>query len=66
MRISMQNIQNEYYEQLKNKKENVMVILKNGFRVSGQILSIDRFTILLVVNGKQQLIYKTAISTITT
>ncbi|EEM01696.1 RNA chaperone Hfq [Bacillus pseudomycoides] len=62
----MQNIQNEYYEQLKNKKENVMVILKNGFRVSGQILSIDRFTILLVVNGKQQLIYKTAISTITT
>ncbi|PGE92331.1 RNA chaperone Hfq [Bacillus pseudomycoides] len=62
----MQNIQNEYYEQLKNKKENVMVILKNGFRVSGQILNIDRFTILLVVNGKQQLIYKTAISTITT
>lgn len=62
----MQNIQNEYYEQLKNKKENVMVILKNGFRVSGQILGIDRFTILLMVNGKQQLIYKTAISTITT
>lgn len=62
----MQNIQNKYYEQLKNKKENVMVILKNGFRVSGQILSIDRFTILLMVNGKQQVIYKTAISTITT
>ncbi|MBC6971524.1 RNA chaperone Hfq [Bacillus sp. Xin] len=62
----MQNIQNEYYEQLKNKKENVMVILKNGFRVPGQILGIDRFTILLMVNGKQQLIYKTAISTITT
>ncbi|WIY58949.1 RNA chaperone Hfq [Bacillus arachidis] len=62
----MQNIQNEYYEQLKNKKENVIIILKNGFRFSGQILGIDRFTILLMVNGKQQLIYKTAISTITT
>ncbi|MED4654909.1 RNA chaperone Hfq [Bacillus pseudomycoides] len=49
----MQNIQNKYYEQLKTKKENVVVILKNGFRVSGQILSIDRFTILLMVNGKQ-------------
>ncbi|WP_026591145.1 RNA chaperone Hfq [Bacillus sp. UNC437CL72CviS29] len=62
----MQNIQNGYYEQLKNKKEKVLVIFKNGFRVSGQILGIDRFTILLMVNGKQQLIYKTAISTITT
>ncbi|MDA2164263.1 RNA chaperone Hfq [Bacillus cereus group sp. Bc252] len=61
----MQNSQNEHYEQLKNKKESVMVILKNGFRISGQIIGIDRFTVLLMVNGKQQLIYKNAISTLT-
>ncbi|WP_459500196.1 RNA chaperone Hfq [Bacillus sp. C1] len=62
----MQNTQDMYYEQLHKEKGNAMVILKNGVRVSGQILGIDRFTVLLMVNGKQQLIYKTAISTITT
>ncbi|MBJ8055885.1 RNA chaperone Hfq [Bacillus cereus] len=62
----MQNSQDEYYEQLRQQKENVVVILKNGFRISGQVIGIDRFTVLFMVNGKQQLIYKNAISTITT
>ncbi|MDI6534726.1 RNA chaperone Hfq [Bacillus mycoides] len=62
----MQNLQDEYYEQLRQQKENVVVILKNGFRISGQVIGIDRFTVLFMVNDKQQLIYKNAISTITT
>ncbi|KFN04716.1 RNA chaperone Hfq [Bacillus clarus] len=66
MRITRQNSQDEYYEQLKQKKENVIIIFKNGFRISGQVIGIDRFTVLLMVNGKQQLIYKNAISTLTT
>lgn len=66
MRITMQNLQDEYYEQLRQQKENVVVILKNGFRISGQVIGIDRFTVLFMVNDKQQLIYKNAISTITT
>lgn len=30
----------------------------------GEIAGVDKFTVLILVNGKQQLIYKQAISTI--
>ncbi|MBO1583180.1 RNA chaperone Hfq [Bacillus sp. XF8] len=41
------------------------VFLKSGVRVTGQILAIDKFTILMTVHGKQQLGYKQVVSTIT-
>ncbi|MGG5737346.1 RNA chaperone Hfq [Bacillus cereus group sp. IBL03679] len=60
----MFNLQEEMYEQLKKKKGEVTLFLKNGVPVRGQILTTDKFTVLMMVNGKQQLIYKQVISTI--
>lgn len=40
------------------------VITINGYHIDGLILGHDRYTILMVVDGKQQLVYKSAVSTI--
>ncbi|BAR87043.1 RNA chaperone Hfq [Bacillus cereus] len=60
----MRDFQEENYEQLKREKKNITLVLKSGVRIPGQIVRLDRFTVLMIVNGKQQLIYKQAISTI--
>jgi host factor-I protein len=61
----MFNLQEDMYEQLKEKKKGaVTVFLKNGVPVRGKILATDKFTVLMIVHGKQQLVYKQAISTI--
>ncbi|EOO25515.1 RNA chaperone Hfq [Bacillus cereus BAG1X2-3] len=60
----MRDLQEENYEQLKREKKNITLVLKSGVRIPGQIVGLDRFTVLMIVNGKQQLIYKQAISTI--
>lgn len=60
----MRDFQEENYEQLKREKKKITLVLKSGVRIPGQIVGLDRFTVLMIVNGKQQLIYKQAISTI--
>ncbi|MED3202234.1 RNA chaperone Hfq [Bacillus toyonensis] len=60
----MFNLQEDIYEQLKEKKGEVTVFLKNGVPVRGQILAMDKFTVFIMAHGKQQLVYKQAISTI--
>ncbi|WP_243526927.1 RNA chaperone Hfq [Bacillus pseudomycoides] len=62
----MFNLQEDMYEQLKGKKEEVTLFLKSGVPIRGQIFVTDKFTVLMMVHGKQQLIYKQAISTIAT
>ncbi|EEM56468.1 MULTISPECIES: RNA chaperone Hfq [Bacillus cereus group] len=60
----MYNLQEDMFEQLKEKKGDVTVFLKNGVPVREQILATDKFTVLMIVHGKRQLFYKQAISTI--
>ncbi|PEF72428.1 RNA chaperone Hfq [Bacillus pseudomycoides] len=62
----MFNLQEGMYEQLKGKKEEVTLFLKSGVPIRGQILATDRFIVLMMVGGKQHLVYKQAISTIAT
>ncbi|MEN1938284.1 RNA chaperone Hfq [Paenibacillus sp. 102] len=62
----MRNFQEDMFEQLKEKKEQVTVFLKSGVPIRGEILAIDKFTVLMMAHGKQQLVYKQAISTIAT
>ncbi|MGW8449474.1 RNA chaperone Hfq, partial [Bacillus wiedmannii] len=52
------------YKQIKEEKGIVTIFLKSGVRIVGEIVAIDKFTVLMLVDGKQQLIYKQAISTI--
>ncbi|MED3088500.1 RNA chaperone Hfq [Bacillus toyonensis] len=60
----MINIQDELYQQAIEAENEVMIILMNGFRIPGKIIAVDKFTILIKNNDKQQLIYKQAISTV--
>ncbi|OAK02342.1 RNA-binding protein Hfq [Bacillus wiedmannii] len=60
----MEHLQEELYKQIKEEKGIVTIFLKSGVRIVGEIVEIDKFTVLMLVDGKQQLIYKQAISTI--
>ncbi len=40
------------------------VFLVNGFQIKGLVRGFDNFTVVVESDGKQQLIYKSAISTI--
>ncbi|SME18839.1 RNA-binding protein Hfq [Bacillus cereus] len=60
----LEHLQDELYQQIKEEKGIVTIFLKSGVRIVGEIVAIDKFTVLMLVDGKQQLIYKQAISTI--
>lgn len=57
------NIQDHYLNVLRKERIAVTVFLTNGFQLRGNIKAFDNFTVLLETDGKEQLIYKHAIST---
>jgi host factor-I protein len=57
------NIQDQFLNQLRKDGTYVTVFLLNGFQLRGLVKGFDNFTVLLETEGKQQLIYKHAIST---
>jgi host factor-I protein len=57
------NIQDQFLNQLRKDGTNVTVFLLNGFQIRGLIKGFDNFTVLFESEGKQQLVYKHAIST---
>lgn len=57
------NIQDNYLNQLRKERMQVTVFLLNGFQLRGVVKAFDNFTVLLETEGKQQLIFKHAIST---
>ncbi len=58
------NLQNVFLNTSRREKIEVTVFLVNGFQIKGKVLSFDGFTVLIDSMGKQNLIYKHAISTI--
>ena len=59
-----QNLQDTFLNQARKEKLVVTMFLMNGFQLRGIIRGFDGFTVVLDSDGKQQLIYKHAISTI--
>ncbi|MFM9280232.1 RNA chaperone Hfq [Paenibacillus jiagnxiensis] len=59
------NIQDTFLNQLRKESIPVTVYLVNGFQVRGTIKAFDNFTIVIDSDGRQQMIYKHAISTFT-
>ncbi|MFP3488773.1 RNA chaperone Hfq, partial [Staphylococcus sp. SIMBA_130] len=53
----------QYLNQLRKNHISVTVILTNGFQLRGIVKAFDNFTVLVETDGKQQLIFKHAIST---
>ncbi len=60
----IQNLQDTFLNQARREKLNVTMFLMNGFQLKGVVKGFDGFTVVLDTEGKQQLIYKHAISTI--
>ena len=54
----LEHLQDELYKQIKEEKGIVTIFLKSGVRIVGEVVAIDKFTVLMLVDGKQQLIYK--------
>ena len=59
-----QNLQDLFLNQARKEKTAVTMFLMNGFQLRGVIRGFDGFTVILDSEGKQQLIYKHAISTV--
>lgn len=57
-------LQDSFLNRARAERTPVTVFLMNGFQFRGVIRAFDSFTVLVDSDGKQQLIYKHAISTI--
>lgn len=57
-------LQDQFLNALRMQRVPVTLFLVNGFQQRGVVSSFDGFTLLLLSEGKQYLIYKHAISTI--
>ena len=59
------NLQDSFLNQVRKENVAVTVHLVNGFQIKGNVRGFDNFTVIIDSMGKQQMIYKHAISTIT-
>lgn len=58
------DLQDLYLSRARRAQEPVTMFLMNGFQMRGRITGFDPFVVVLDSDGKQQVIYKHAISTI--
>ena len=58
------NLQDVFLNQVRKEHIPVTVYPTNGFQLKGTVKGFDNFTVVLDSEGRQQLIYKHAISTI--
>ena len=59
------NLQDTFLNQVRKENVGVTIHLVNGFQLKGNVRGFDNFTVILESSGKQQMVYKHAISTIT-
>ena len=57
-------LQDQFLYTVKKEKTSVLIYLTNGFQLKGYVSGFDNFIVILEAEGKQQMIYKHAISTI--
>ncbi len=60
----LNNLQEAILQEVRRDKIPVTLFLMNGFQLRGTITGYDNFVVVLVTDGKQQMIYKHAISTL--
>ncbi len=59
-----QNLQDAFLIYIRREKIPVTLFLMNGFQLRGVVRSFDSFVVLIDADGRQQMIYKHAISTV--
>ena len=58
------NLQDTILNEVRKERVPVTMFLMNGFQLRGIVTGFDSFVVVLVTDGKQQMIYKHAISTL--
>ncbi len=58
------NLQDVFLNQVRKENTMITIFLVNGFQLKGTVKGFDNYTIVLDSDGRQQLIYKHAVSTI--
>jgi len=64
MNKSTVNYQDVFLNQVRKENMPVTIYLVNGFQIKGTIKGFDNFTVVTELEGRQQMVYKHAISTI--
>ena len=59
-----QTLQDAILNEVRRERIPLTLFLMNGFQLRGIITGFDSFVVVLVTDGKQQMIYKHAISTL--
>lgn len=58
------NLQDAFLNQVRKESIPVTIYLINGFQLRGMVRGFDNFTVILESDGKQMMVYKHAISTV--
>ena len=58
------NLQDYLLSKLRRSRMGATVFLVNGFQIRGEIRGFDSFVVVIYSDGKQQMVYKHAISTV--
>ncbi len=58
------NLQDAFLNQLRKENVPVVIYLVNGFQIRGLVRGFDNFSVIIENEGKQKLVYKHAVSTI--
>ena len=58
------NLQDVFLNQVRKEKIGVTIFLTNGYQFRGSVKGFDNYVVILECEGKQNLVYKHAISTI--
>ena len=64
MKAQQINLQDVFLNQVRKEKQAITIFLLSGFQIKGLVTGFDNYTVVLDSDGKQELIYKHAISTI--
>lgn len=65
MNKNANNLQDIFLNSARKERISVTIHLTNGFQLRGNVKGFDSFTVILDSDGKQMMVYKHAISTIT-
>ena len=60
----IESYQDQFLNQARRERTPLTVFLMNGFQMRGIVTGFDNFVVVLSSDGKQQMIYKHAISTL--
>ena len=60
-----QNLQDLVLNTARKERMTVTVFLMNGFQFKGTVRGFDSFVVIIETDGRQQMIYKHAVSTMT-